>query len=160
MTAKVGPVKAKFAGTVTLSELDPPNGYRISGEGKGGPAGFARGGARVELEADGDATILKYEVNASVGGKLAQLGARLIDATARKMADDFFARFAAAVVAAPAEAAPAAPGEPAPPEAAPVPAPPAGPAAIIKGAGGLRPRTWITILIVLVVIVLALFAAR
>ena len=160
VTAKVGPVKAKFAGAVTLSELDPPNGYRISGEGKGGPAGFAKGGARVELEADGDATILKYEVNASVGGKLAQLGARLIDATARKMADDFFARFAAAVVAAPAEAAPAAPGEPAPGEAASVPAPTPEPAAADKGPGGLRPRTWIAILIVLVLIVLALFAAN
>ncbi|MBM3559428.1 MAG: carbon monoxide dehydrogenase subunit G, partial [Alphaproteobacteria bacterium] len=78
VTAKVGPVRASFEGRVTLSDLDPPNGYRISGEGKGGPAGFAKGGANVRLEADGDGTVLKYDVDATVGGKLAQLGARLI----------------------------------------------------------------------------------
>jgi carbon monoxide dehydrogenase subunit G len=97
VTAKVGPVKAKFAGEVELSDLDPPNGYRISGEGKGGAAGFAKGGANVVLEEDGDGTILKYEVDAQVGGKLAQLGARLIDGTAKKMASQFFENFAAAV---------------------------------------------------------------
>ncbi|MHA1566561.1 MAG: SRPBCC family protein, partial [Alphaproteobacteria bacterium] len=95
VTAKVGPVKAKFSGDVTLSDLDPPNGYRISGEGKGGPAGFAKGGATVKLEEDGDGTLLKYEVKATVGGKLAQIGSRLIDATARKMATEFFSNFAA-----------------------------------------------------------------
>ena len=97
VTAKVGPVKAKFAGEVELSDLDPSNGYRISGEGKGGAAGFAKGGANVSLEEDGDGTILKYEVDAQVGGKLAQLGARLIDGTAKKMASQFFENFAAAV---------------------------------------------------------------
>lgn len=107
VTAKVGPVKASFTGQVTLSDLDPPNSYRISGEGKGGAAGFAKGGANVVLEADGDATILKYEVNATVGGKLAQLGARLIDGTAKKMAGEFFTKFAEVVESAnaPAEAA-------------------------------------------------------
>ncbi|QRG04799.1 carbon monoxide dehydrogenase subunit G [Xanthobacter dioxanivorans] len=97
---KVGPVSARFQGAVTLCDLDPPNSYRISGEGQGGVAGFARGEARVRLEADGDDTILHYEVAAQVGGKLAQLGGRLIDATARQMSAAFFKRFAAEVAAA------------------------------------------------------------
>ena len=88
VVAKVGPVKAKFTGQVTLSDLNPPNSYRISGEGKGGAAGFAKGGANVSLESDGDSTILSYSVDATVGGKLAQLGARLIDGTAKKLAGD------------------------------------------------------------------------
>jgi hypothetical protein len=91
---KVGPVTAKFQGAVTLSDLDPPNGYRITGEGQGGVAGFARGGAIVRLEADGDGTILHYDVSADVGGKLSQLGGRLIDATAKKLSGAFFKRFA------------------------------------------------------------------
>lgn len=90
---KVGPVKAKFQGAVTLSDLDPPNGYRITGEGKGGIAGFAKGGATVRLEPDGEATILHYDVSAEVGGKLSQLGGRLIDATARQMSAAFFKKF-------------------------------------------------------------------
>lgn len=93
VAAKVGPVRAKFNGQVTLSDLDPPKSYRISGEGKGGAAGFAKGGASVDLEEDGDDTILKYEVKADVGGKLAQLGSRLIDSTAKSQARDFFASF-------------------------------------------------------------------
>ena len=93
VTAKVGPVKAKFKGEVTLSDLDPPNGYTISGEGKGGAAGFARGGARISLEDDGGETILRYQVEANVGGKLAQLGSRLIDGAARKLSDEFFTKF-------------------------------------------------------------------
>jgi hypothetical protein len=111
VVTRVGPVKAKFQGAVTLSDLDPPNGYTISGEGKGGPAGFARGGAKVRLEEDGAATILHYEVKADVGGKLAQLGSRLIDSTARKLSGEFFSRFAA-IVAAPAEPVPAAAAAP------------------------------------------------
>lgn len=106
VTAKVGPVKAKFGGSVTLSDLNPPESYVITGEGKGGAAGFAKGSARVELEADGDATILRYTVQANVGGKLAQIGARLIEGTARKMADDFFSRFAEQVAGSQAAAAP------------------------------------------------------
>ena len=91
---KVGPVKATFAGKVTLSDLDPPNGYRISGEGSGGIAGFAKGGATVKLSEEGaDVTILTYEVDAQIGGKLAQLGGRLIDSTAKKLASEFFASF-------------------------------------------------------------------
>ena len=93
VTAKVGPVKAKFKGQVTLSDLDPPNGYTLSGEGKGGAAGFGKGEARVTLEEDGDATLLRYTVDAKVGGKLAQIGSRLVDGTARKMADEFFTTF-------------------------------------------------------------------
>jgi carbon monoxide dehydrogenase subunit G len=93
--SKIGPVSATFVGNVTLSNLDPPNGYTISGEGKGGVAGFAKGGADVKLTDDGDGlTLLSYTAKAQVGGKLAQLGARLIDATAKQMADQFFARFA------------------------------------------------------------------
>ena len=93
VVARVGPVRAKFNGRVPFSDLEPPAGYTIAGEGKGGAAGFAKGSARVELEPDGEATILRYTVKADVGGKLAQVGARLIDGTAKKMADDFFTRF-------------------------------------------------------------------
>jgi uncharacterized protein len=94
---KIGPVKASFSGKVTLSNLDPPNGYTISGEGQGGVAGHARGGADVRLEAEGEATILHYTVKAEVGGKIAQLGSRLIDSTAKKLAGEFFEKFAAVV---------------------------------------------------------------
>lgn len=97
VTAKVGPVKAKFGGNVTMSDLDPPNGYTISGEGAGGAAGFAKGGAKVALTEDGGETVLTYTVNATVGGKLAQIGSRLIDSTAKKMAGQFFAKFAEVV---------------------------------------------------------------
>ena len=95
---KLGPVKATFKGKVELSELDPPNGYRIAGEGEGGIAGFAKGGARVHLsDAEGGQTLLRYEVEAQVGGKLMQLGSRLIDSVSKKLADEFFANFAKAV---------------------------------------------------------------
>lgn len=122
VTAKVGPVKASFGGQVTLSNLNPPESYTISGEGKGGAAGFAKGGADVKLVEDGDATLLQYAVKANIGGKLAQLGARLIDGTAKKMADDFFTRFAAEMeqrAAAGAAAAPAPSVEPVVPAPAP-----------------------------------------
>ncbi|KAA0594708.1 carbon monoxide dehydrogenase subunit G [Azospirillum lipoferum] len=118
VVAKVGPVSAKFAGKVTLSDLDPPNGYTITGEGSGGAAGFGKGGATVALSDDGGATLLTYTAKAQVGGKLAQIGSRLVDATARKMAEEFFARFTQIVGPAPAEAVPV---EAAPAEAAPQP---------------------------------------
>ena len=102
---KIGPITAKFTGKVTLSDIDPPNGYTITGEGQGGVAGFAKGGAQVKLADDGDATLLTYDVKAQVGGKIAQLGARLIDATAKQMSDQFFDRFTAALTPAPVEAA-------------------------------------------------------
>ncbi len=93
VTAKVGPVKAKVKGNITLSDMDPPNGYTIAGQGPGGAAGFGKGEARITLRDDGDETVLAYAVNASVGGKLAQIGSRLVDSAAKKMADDFFGRF-------------------------------------------------------------------
>ena len=93
VTAKVGPVKAKFSGKVTLSDLDPPNGYKISGEGQGGVAGFAKGGATVKLTEDGADTVLSYSANAEVGGKLASVGSRLVEGVAKKQADDFFGKF-------------------------------------------------------------------
>ena len=95
--AKVGPVKATFAGAVELTDITAPERYRISGGGAGGAAGFARGGAWVRLAEDGDATLLTYEADAQVGGKLAQIGSRLIQGAARKLAGQFFDRFAAAV---------------------------------------------------------------
>ncbi|MCH7887804.1 MAG: carbon monoxide dehydrogenase subunit G [Proteobacteria bacterium] len=101
---KVGPVKAPFKGKVTLSDLDPPNGYKIVGEGQGAAAGFARGEATIRLAEDGGATVLSYEAHATVGGKLAQVGQRLLDATAHKLAGEFFGKFSE-VVAAPAEEA-------------------------------------------------------
>ena len=160
VTAKVGPVKARFAGRVTLSDLDPPNGYKITGEGQGGAAGFAKGGAEVHLEPDGAGTLLKYKVNAAIGGKLAQIGARLIDGTARKMADDFFATFANLVTAsaAPAAAEPASTGAAA---AAPVAAAAvARPSAAPPARAGLAPWVWVVGLIVIVLILLAIFALR
>lgn len=140
VTAKVGPVKAKFSGKVTLSDIDPPNGYTITGEGQGGPAGFAKGGAKIALVDDGDGTILRYTVDASVGGKLAQIGSRLIDGTAKKMADDFFARFADAV------------GSTAADDTTPVEPD----AATTDGAArhGLSPRLWVTFLIIAAVILI------
>ena len=96
-TTKIGPVKAKFKGKVTLSDLDPPNGYKISGQGDGGVAGFAKGAAAVTLAPKDGGTLLSYTVEAQVGGKIAQIGQRLINGAAKKMADDFFQKFAAAV---------------------------------------------------------------
>jgi carbon monoxide dehydrogenase subunit G len=95
---KIGPIKAKFEGAVELQNLNPPHSYTISGEGKGGLAGFAKGGADVSLESDGPtATILTYVVKAEVGGKIAQLGSRLIESTSKKLAAEFFSNFGAAV---------------------------------------------------------------
>lgn len=115
VTAKVGPVKAKFNGNVRLENINAPESYSIVGEGKGGAAGFAKGGADVHLQEDGDDTILTYEARADVGGKLAQIGSRLIQGTAKKMADDFFGTFSRIVgeagpqARAAAETAPAGP---------------------------------------------------
>ncbi len=175
VTAKVGPVKARFAGNVTLSDLNPPESYTISGEGKGGAAGFAKGGAKVHLAEDGDATVLTYEVHVSVGGKLAQLGARLISGTAKKMADDFFNRFSQAVhaqVVGPSEEAETATAEPVASEAAAeaptdVPAaPPEQPAAPSEqlsaqapARAGLSPVVWIGGVVVLVLVLILIFTA-
>ncbi len=99
---KIGPIGAKFGGKVQLTDLDPPTSYRISGEGQGGVAGFAKGGANVNLADEAGGTRLSYVVNAQVGGKIAQLGARLIDATSKQMADIFFDRFSMLVAPPPA----------------------------------------------------------
>lgn len=150
VVAKVGPVKAKFSGAVTLSDLNRPESYTISGEGKGGAAGFAKGGAKVRLEEDGDGTLMHYEVHADIGGKLAQLGSRLIDGTAKKMAKDFFETFAGLVDGAQAdvaevEAAPEAAAAPAegPAAAAPQEAAPAPVAQTPEKSGGLSPMVWV-----------------
>jgi carbon monoxide dehydrogenase subunit G len=106
VAVKLGPMSAKFGGKVKLENINPPESYTITGEGNGGAMGFAKGGADVHLEELGPAeTLLKYQVKAQVGGKMAQLGARLIDSTAKQMSDQFFDRFAALLSPAPAEAA-------------------------------------------------------
>ena len=141
--AKVGPVSATFTGKVNLADMNPPESYTIAGEGQGGAAGFAKGSAAIRLSEDGAATILNYDAKAQVGGKLAQIGSRLIGGTAQKLADEFFGKFSELV-------APAA--EEAPAEAAP--APETAPAAEKRG---LSPVMWILGLVVVVVLLLALF---
>ena len=93
VVAKVGPIKATFKGDVTLHDLNPPESYAISGQGQGGTAGFAKGGAKIQLTEDGAATVMRYEVSADVGGKLAQLGGRLIEGTSKRLAGQFFENF-------------------------------------------------------------------
>ncbi len=119
---KVGPITARFTGKVSLLDLDPPNGYRIEGEGQGGAAGFAKGGATVRLEEANGGTRLVYDVSAQVGGKLAQLGGRMVDVTAKQMSDAFFNRFATEISAPQSKPSGAAPegasvAEPNPPAA-------------------------------------------
>jgi carbon monoxide dehydrogenase subunit G len=165
--AKVGPVSARFGGKVTISDRDPPNSYKISGEGTGGPAGFAKGGATVKLSDDGDGTKLSYVVEANVGGKLAQIGSRLIDATARQMAENFFAKFAA-VVGAPAPAAAASTADaapevmvaempPAPGSSVEIPPPVRAPSSAAPSSGRLSPAVWVAGLAVIVAILLYFF---
>jgi carbon monoxide dehydrogenase subunit G len=157
MTAKValavGPVRATFSGRVTLSDLDPPNGYRISGEGQGGVAGFGKGSATVRLADEGAGTKLSYVADASVGGKLAQIGSRLVEATAKKLADQFFDRFAAEFPAGAAVEPPASASSPGPTPGASAAAPLA---AVAQGGVGRRlsPTIWVPALIALVAIVL------
>lgn len=156
--ARVGPVSAKFTGKVTLSDIDPPNGYTITGEGQGGVAGFGRGGAKVRLADDGSGgTILTYTAEAQVGGKLAQIGSRLIDGAARKIADEFFATFAAKLAAetpapAPAPEAPTAPEAPAAPTVLDAPKPAETPL-------GLGQSVW-PLILVAAVLVVTLFLSR
>ena len=149
---KLGPISARFNGAVTLSDIDASNSYTITGEGQGGVAGLAKGGAKVFLTDDAGATLLKYEVNAQVGGKLAQLGARLIDATAKQMAEQFFTKFSDAVQKrVPSEVAPA------PVDAAPPVAPPSAisPLALIpREPFGLPIAGWIGMAVFVVVVVL------
>jgi len=152
--ARLGPVSAAFKGRVELTDLDPPNGYTISGEGQGGVAGFAKGGARVSLEDTNDgATTLSYTADGQVGGKLAQIGARLVEGSAKKIADDFFGTFNEIVSARAASqtptlaATPIAPTPAATPAVAPAAAPTAqvAPAALqptAKQAPDLLARLW------------------
>ncbi len=154
-TLKIGPVKAKFRGKVSLTDLDPPHSCRLAGEGQGGVAGFAKGDAEVILEPEGDGTVLTYTAKASVGGKLAQIGQRLIDGAARQIADDFFGRFAAALTAARSV-----------PELLPDPEIEHGPTPYTLLANsapeqrdGLAPEIWVLGLIGVVVILLLIFGA-
>lgn len=146
---KIGPLPPKFAGKVQSVDLDPPNGYRIEGEGQGGVAGVAKGGASVRLAQDGRDTILSYDVKANVGGKIAQVGARLIDATAKQMADAFFDRFAAQVATAEPDA-----------DAAPAPIPAAPTISVLdlipREPGGLPIVAWIGIVLFVPVALLLL----
>ncbi|HYR42990.1 MAG TPA: carbon monoxide dehydrogenase subunit G [Terriglobia bacterium] len=103
IVAKIGPLKARFTGRVELSEIDPDNGYRIHGEGSGGIAGFAKGGARVHLQGAGDSTVLPYEIEAQIGGKLAQLGSRLITGVVNSMAEKFFTTLVSKISLGPSE---------------------------------------------------------
>jgi carbon monoxide dehydrogenase subunit G len=164
---RLGPISARFNGAVTLSDIDPPNSYTITGEGQGGVAGFAKGGAKVFLTDDTGATLLKYEVNAQVGGKLAQLGARLIDATAKQMAEQFFTKFSDEVQkrVPPEPAPPATPTAAESPASRPPPAevkppPPAPPSAVspptllARQAFGLPVMGWIGIVVVAGIVVL------
>ncbi|HXC92256.1 MAG TPA: carbon monoxide dehydrogenase subunit G [Stellaceae bacterium] len=163
--AKVGPVSATFGGKVNLTDLDPPKGYTISGEGSGGVAGFAKGSAKVNLDEDsGEATVLRYEVQAHVGGKLAQIGSRLIDATSRKMAEDFFTRFAGVVSPPATENGEAATAEPpggasgvAREALAPETAEPPSGAAHATASPRLSPAVWVTGLTAIVALMLYYF---
>ncbi len=159
MLAKVGPVNARFNGRMTLSDLDPPRAYSIAFEGQGGAAGFAKGAARVQLAPDPVGTQMSYQVNAQVGGKLAQIGSRLVDGAAKKYADDFFSAFAARL------------GQPAVPEAVPgaagaaVPgelpgAPPAGPAGVPSARPGPARNKILLWAVVIIVLLIAFFATR
>ncbi len=135
VTASVGPVKATFKGSVVLSDVNPPNSYALTGQGKGGPAGFAKGVAKVALTEEGGFTVLRYTVQASVGGKLAQIGQRLIDGTAKKLSEEFFGNFSAILGGAAAE-----------PAAKPQPSP-----------AGLSPAIWITGLILVMAALTLMF---
>ena len=184
LVIKVGPVKATFVGGVTLSDLDPPNGYTISGQGQGGAAGFASGEAKVRLVADGGETVVQYDVDAKVGGKLAQIGSRLIDSTAKKLSKQFFDSLAEklgggedaeAEDAAEPEPEPAAPPQPEPPadpsppssEPAAPPADAAQEGAPAEAAGpplapaaqrmGLPTAAWVGAVVVVAVVLILVF---
>ncbi|HJM48927.1 MAG TPA: carbon monoxide dehydrogenase subunit G [Alphaproteobacteria bacterium] len=151
VSLKVGPVRAKFGGKITLSELDPPASFSINGEGQGGPAGFAKGGAQVTLDAEEDnsTTVLRYRAQANVGGKLAQIGSRLVDTAAKQIAGQFFEAFVAHMTAAAETAALAAAEQP----AASPPPPAAEPA-------GLPPVVWVASLIAIVFVGLIYYGLK
>ena len=146
---KIGPLSAAFKGKVSLSELDPPHRCKLSGEGQGGVAGFAKGGAEVVLTPSGTGTVLTYTAKATVGGKLAQIGQRLIDGAAKQIADDFFKRFSAEL-----ERPTLVPD----PEVEPAPRP--AEAAADAPRPGLTPVVWVTGLIAVIVALLLLFGVK
>jgi len=158
ISAAVGPVRAKFAGTATLSDIDAPNGYTLTGSGSGGAAGMVKGGAKVRLVPEGSETLLQYEASAQVAGKLAQIGSRLVDMAAKKMADDFFGNFVAQLQA----DHPAAGAEPEPgPEPKPATEREAEEKAIEIVSETVAParRAWLVLaLVVAIILVLALRA--
>lgn len=162
ITLKMGPVKAKFAGDVTLSDMNPPNSYTLTGKGQGGAAGFASGVAKVNLADDNGGTIVTYDVDVKVGGKLAQIGSRLIDSTSKKLSKQFFDTLAEHLGGgeeeAPAEeAAPGAEAAPAAPSAAPSAAKTAATPAPAK-RGGVPTPLWVAGIIGVVVILILIFA--
>ncbi len=148
-TVKVGPIKARFDGKVTLVEHAPPAGVRhaatLKGEGQGGAAGFARGEAEVHLTPDGDGTQLSYKAQATIGGRLAQIGQRLLDATAKSMADEFFSKFATEMGSTHATETS-------------VPASQTGKAMPKQREDGLAPQIWLVGLVAIVVILLVVFS--
>jgi carbon monoxide dehydrogenase subunit G len=169
VAARVGPVRARFSGHVTLSDIDPPRAYTLTGEGKAPAAGFARGSARIELEEKDDgATRLTYTLSSSVGGKLAQIGSRLVDSAAAKMAGEFFSRFSDIVTADYSEARAAeALGEPVPPDATaptgsttavPEPDHVVPPPVSLSGRRSLSSQVWIGLLIGIVIAILVVVA--
>jgi carbon monoxide dehydrogenase subunit G len=146
---RIGPVKATFNANIALENLDPPHRCTLKGEGQGGVAGFARGEAEVVLTPEGEGTVLSYTAQAQIGGKLAQIGQRLIDGAAKQVADDFFVRFTAAVANAPEAAAEIPPPQPEPTQ----------PRAekLVEKRGGLAPEIWVVGLIALIAALLLLF---
>jgi len=146
---KIGPVKARFEGKVQLHEIEPPAGVaramKLRGEGQGGAAGFARGESEVRLSRDGDGTVLEYDAKAMVGGRLAQIGQRLIDGAAKALADEFFAKFVALMQA------------PAPPPAAMAVATRSS-VSVSPREEGLAPQIWVVGLIGIIVILLIVFS--
>lgn len=167
VTTKIGPIKATFEGAVKLSNIEAPASYTISGEGKGGVAGFAKGGADVNLAEDGNETILTYVANAQVGGKLAQLGARLIDSTAKKLADEFFKSLADRISEPRAIASTASDPAPVPPVAPSVasvtaaPSPSPASAASAAASPAMNPaKLWIIVAAAVAVVVIAAAVLR
>jgi carbon monoxide dehydrogenase subunit G len=163
IAAAVGPVRAKFAGSANLTDIDAPNGYTLTGSGSGGAAGMVKGGAKVWLTADDAGTVLHYEAHAQVAGKLAQIGARLVDMAAKKLADEFFQNFAmqlepVALAEAPVPVAEMPVSEAAPAPTAPIPVIPAatGPVAPAPATedNSHKRRAWLIWLLAALVIIL------
>lgn len=155
---KIGPMTAKFSGKGTLSNLDPPNGYTITGEGQGGVAGFGKGSADVKLVSDGNTTVLHYKAAAQVGGKMAQLGARLIDSTTKKLADEFFTKFTQVVTPAGGAPTAAVPGDAPGAAVTPGKAPELAAASPAGDSGRIKPVVWIPILVIVVAALLWWFS--